>query len=126
MKFKHAINEVSAPEEYEIPEYDQGALIDALMSEKPDIELKTVFGEAFYPKVMRWLDLRLKKIKVPDEAKNYVGGSLKYKLDQYLEKDNEEDAYEENAETLSREILNAINEWDKKVIKDMNLPAPKL
>ena len=126
MKFKNAINEVSAPEDYEVPEYDQGALIDALMADKPDLELKTVFGEAFWPKVLRWLNLRLKKIKASLESNNYIGGPLRYKLDQYLEKGEDEDVYEENAETLSREILGSIEEWNKKVVKDMNLPEPKL
>jgi len=126
MKFQDAVNEVVTPDEYKVPEYDQGALIDAIVSEKPDIEIKKVFGEAFYPKIARWLNERLKKIKVSPEATNYVGGPLKYKLDAYLEKNKDEETYQENAETLSREILSAIKDWDKKVVKDINLPEPKL
>jgi hypothetical protein len=123
MKFNKALRE--AVPEYEIPEYDEGALVDALMSNKPALDLKEVFGEAFYPKIIRWLEKRLKKINVPPEVTNYVGGPLKYKFDTYLEKNKDEDTYRDNAEVLSREILKAIEEWGKKVMKDNDLPEPK-
>ncbi len=110
--------------EYEIPEYDEKALQDALISNKPEVDLKEVFGEAFYPKVERWLNNKFKKIKTPDDASNYIGGEFKYKLDLYLKKDNVgEPEYKDNAETLSRELLNSIEEWSLKVVKDKELPA---
>jgi hypothetical protein len=113
--------------EYEIPEYDSGELKDAIVAEKPDLALKKTFGEAFWPKIQRWLDQRLKGINVPPEASNYVGGPLKYKLDQYLQKEEgNEQEYEENVEALVREILESIEEWGKKVVKDPNLPPPKM
>jgi len=110
---------------YEIPEYDEGALVDALTPEKPELKLKEVFGEAFYPKVKRWFDAKFKKIKAPKEATNYVGGIFKYKLDTHLQKEEvSEDEYQNNAEALARELLQAIDEWDKKVVKDHELPLP--
>lgn len=113
--------------DYEIPEYDEGALIDALVAEKPDIQLQNVFGEAFYPKIKRWLDKKLANIKVPEDVDNLVGGEFKYRLDTFLKKEDvSEDEYGDNAEILSREILQAIDEWDKKVVKDQDLPAPKV
>lgn len=110
--------------EYEIPEYDEGALVDALKSEKPDIQLKKVFGEAFYPKVKRWLDDKFKPIDTPEDVDNLVGGEFKFKLDTYLKKEEApEDEYNTNAETLARELLNAVDEWGKKVVKDQELPS---
>lgn len=111
--------------EYEIPEYDEGALIEALISKKPELKLKEVFGEAFYPKVKRWLDAKFKNLKTPKEATNYVGGIFKYKLDIYMQKEEvSEDEYQNNSESLTREILQAIEEWGKKVVKDQELPPP--
>jgi len=111
--------------EYEIPEYDEGALIEALVFEKPELKLKEVFGEAFYPKVKRWLDAKFKNLKAPKEATNYIGGIFKYKLDTYLQKEEvSEDEYQNNSELLTREILQAISEWSKKVVKDQELPLP--
>lgn len=111
--------------EYEIPEYDEGALIEALISKKPELKLKEVFGEAFYPKVKRWLDAKFKNLKTPKKATNYVGGIFKYKLDIYMQKEEvSEDEYQNNSESLTREILQAIEEWGKKVVKDQELPPP--
>lgn len=110
--------------EYEIPEYDEGALVDAIKSEKPDIQLKEVFGEAFYPKVIRWFNDKLKAINTPEDVDNLVGGEFKYKLDTYLKKEEvSEDEYNTNAETLARELLGATDEWSKKVVKDQELPS---
>lgn len=110
--------------EYEIPEYDEKALRDAIMDNKPELELEEVFGEAFYPKVERWLNNKLKKIKIPSDAGNYIGGEFKYKLDIYLKKDDEApDMYEDSVETLARELLNSIEEWKMKVVKDPELPS---
>ena len=111
--------------DYEIPEYDEGALIDALQAEKPQPDLKEVFGEAFYPKVMRWLSEKLRPIDTPEDVDNLVGGPLRYKLDVYLKKDEvSEDEYHSNTEILARELLQAIDKWNDKVVKDPNLPAP--
>ena len=127
MNLNEFLNDLKeAVSQYEIPEYDEGSLVEALMAEKPELDLEDVFGEAFYPKVERWLNLRLKNIAVPAEARNYVGGPLKYKLDQYLKADEVSDEeYKENAESLAREILQAIEKWDKKVVKDEELPPPQ-
>ena len=111
--------------QYEIPEYDESALVEALVAEKPELEIEEVFGEAFYPKIKRWLDEKLKNVEAPKEAKNYVGGIFKYKIDTYLQKDEvSEDEYQNNAEALAREILQAVEEWNKKVVKDQELPKP--
>ena len=110
--------------EYEIQEYDEGSLVDALKSEKPELQLKKVFGEAFYPKVKRWLDDKFSSISAPEDVDNLIGGEFKFKLDTYLKKDEgPEDEYNTNAETLARELLNAVDEWGKKVVKDQELPA---
>jgi len=122
-EFLNGLHEVIP--EYEIPEYDEGALIDALTSEKPELQLKEVFGESFYPKIKRWFDTKFKKTKIPEEATNYIGGIFKYKLDIHLQKEEvSDDEYQNNIETLSRELLQAIGKWGKKVIKDQELPPP--
>lgn len=114
-------------DDYKIPEYDEGALTDALMSDKPEFNMKDVFGEAFYPKIERWLKEKLKNIKVPKEGQNYMGGELRYKLDQYLQKEDvSENEFKNNAKILTREILQAIESWSKKIIKDQELPKPTL
>lgn len=112
--------------DYQIPEYDQGSLIDALMADKPELELEEVFGESFYPKVKRWLDNKLKNVRIPSNASNLVGGKFGAKLDNFLEKNEVSDEeYRDNAATLAREVLNAIEEWDNMVIKPMDLPEPR-
>jgi len=125
MKLNEFLNDLKeAIPEYEIPEYDEGALVDSLKAEKPEIQIKNVFGEAFYPKVKRWLDNKFNAIKTPKDVDNLVGGEFKYKLDTYLKKEEvSEDEYNTNAETLAREILSAVEEWDKKVVKDQELPS---
>lgn len=123
-EFIDRLNEVVP--DYEIPEYNVGSLIDALTANKPYLALEEVFGEAFYPKVKRWLDDRLKNVKAPKDADNLVGGEFGAKLDTFLQKETtSNDEYRDNAELLAREILNAIKEWDKRVVKPQDLPEPR-
>lgn len=109
---------------FETTQFNDGDIIDALMSQKPDVKLKVVFGEDFWPKVERWLKVELKNIKVSDEEDDVVGGELRAKLDKYLE--SETPGYEENAKALTRAIMNSYKEWSKKEMKDKDLPHNKV
>jgi hypothetical protein len=109
---------------FETTQYSDEDIIEALLSEKPENELKSVFGEDFWPKIKRWLDVELKDVKVSDEEKEIIGGELKAKLDKYLER--EEPEYEENAKDLARTILNSYKKWSEKEIKDKDLPHEKI
>lgn len=105
---------------FEIPEYNEEDIEDALKSNKPEVELKEVFGADFWPKVQRWLNQELKDIKITKEDANVIGGPLRAKLNVYLEK--EEQSYEENVKSLTRAIINAYKSWSEKQVKDKDLP----
>jgi len=104
-------------------EYREEDIRDAILNEKPYIKLKEIFKPDFWPKIERWLNNELKNIKVDEEEINRPGGELKAKLEKYLEADT--DRYDDNVETLGREIINVYNKWNQKEIKDMDLPGSR-
>jgi hypothetical protein len=104
-------------------EYREEDIREAIISEKPYLELKKIFTSEFWPKLERWLNSELKNIKVTEEETNRPGGELKAKLEKYLEVNT--DSYEENVGILAREIINSYEKWDKKEIKDMNFPKSR-
>jgi hypothetical protein len=106
----------------DIPQYNESDIIDAITSDNPEVNLKKVFPRDFLPKVMRWLEDKLKDVKVGKDAKNIVGGELRVKLDKYLEAEEGEDTYEDNAEMLVRELLNSIDKWNEYETKPKDLP----
>lgn len=124
LKSLNELEDIDSLEKSDIVKYNDEDIIDALMSEKPDVELKDVFGEDFWPKVERWLNIELKNTKVNDEESKIIGGSLRAKLDKYL--DREEPEYENNAKTLARYLINSYQEWAEKEIKDKDLPHKKI
>lgn len=115
------INSAEAMPKFELPQYNEGDIIQAFMSEKPDVELRDVFGDEFWPKVQRWLNIELKDVKVDKGANNLVGGPLRAKLDIYLEKDDST-TYPENVKALARALQNSYKKWNEKEIKDKDLP----
>lgn len=117
MKLHEVIDDLSG---IEIAEFDSASVRDALSSEKPEVKLKNAFGEAFWPKIKRWLDKKLKSIKISKEEEDLIGAPLRPKLEKYLKKDS--DQYEANIETLIREISNVYNEWKDEEFKDKDLP----
>jgi len=109
---------------FDTTKYNEEDIIDAFISEKPEVKLNDVFGEDFWPKVKRWLDIEFKDVKINDEEKNIVGGELRAKLDKYLEHESAE--YEDNAKNLTRELMNSYKKWSEKEIKDKDLPHEKI
>lgn len=127
-KLSDLLNEINAAEampKFELPQYNESDIIQAFMSDKPEVELRDVFGDEFWPKVLRWLNIELKDIKVNKSANNLVGGPLKAKLDIYLEKDDAQ-LYQENAKALSRALQNSYKKWNEKEIKDKDLPRTEV
>jgi len=103
--------------------YRESDIRDAIINEKPYLKLKNIFQVEFWPKIERWLNNELKKIKVSEDDINRPGGELKAKLEKYLEA--ETDRYDDNVSTLSREIINAHEKWNEKEIKDMDMPSSR-
>lgn len=104
------------------PEYSEKEIIDALQSEEPYLELKGIFDRSFFPKVERWIDKRLAKVKVDPEAKKLKGGELRAKLDKELDKDKGDREYDINTEIFARELLDSIDKWNQYENKPENLP----
>lgn len=124
MKLNDILEQVYALADTELPQFNQTEILEAIISDKPLVALKNVFPRDFYPKVVRWLERKLKDIEVSKEAENEVGGTFKAKLDKYLEKETV--YYESNAEALVRELISSYEEWDEKVVKPKELPDVKL
>lgn len=122
MRFRSILEQFSDfdPDSFEYKEQD---IRDAIIDEKPYIKLKEIFQPDLWPKVERWLNNELKNIKINDDEANRPGGIMKAKLEKYLEVDTE--SYESNIDTFVRSILNAHANWDKKEIKDLNLPKDR-
>jgi hypothetical protein len=114
------LNEQDEIPRFESTQYNEADIVDALMGDNPEVDLKSVFGDEFWPKVKRWLDVELKDAKVNKEASNVVGGKMRAQLDIYL--DHEETEYKDNAKALARNLLSSYKKWNEKEIKDQDLP----
>ena len=103
-------------------EYDEEEIIEAIKSDKPEVHLKTIFGNTIWPKVKRWLDVELKDTEIDKEGENVIGGLLGAKLNAYLEKDKSETEYDENVKSLVRGLMNAFKKWNDEQVKPLDLP----
>lgn len=117
------LDEVLSLADREDPQYSEEAIIDALQSEEPYLDLKGIFDRSFFPKIERWLDKRLAKVEVDPEAKKFKGGILRAKLDKELEKEKGDREYDISTEILARELLSSIDEWNKYENKPKDLPV---
>lgn len=124
MKLNDIFEQVYALADTEIPQFNQTEIVEAIVANKPLVALKNVFPRDFYPKVVRWLERKLKDVEAPEDSENELGGTFKGKLDKYLEKDTIH--YESNAQALVRELIKAYEEWDEKVVKPKDLPDVRL
>lgn len=108
------------------PQYNESEIIDALMSDEPYINLKRIFERDFFPKVIRWIEQKIKKIKPQKNAEKLKGGEFGARLGKYLDKDKGEQQFESNAEMLTRELLNSIDKWNDYETKPKDLPDVSL
>jgi hypothetical protein len=119
------LNELIDPDDYEgIPEYTDSQIQDAFVSKEPVQALRSAFKD-MWPKVSKWLRIRLRDVKVDKAvADNEIGGLLKAKLDTFL--DSETEYFEDNALTLTRELLACIASWQNKKVKPKDIPQPMM
>ena len=107
-------------EKAELTTYNEDDIKDALSAEKPEIELKRVFGMSFWPKVERYLQKELNVVKLDKEDKNVIGGELKARLSIFLERDTPR--FEENLKAMTRGIVNSYKKWSEMQNKSIDLP----
>jgi hypothetical protein len=124
MKLNDILNELEELEDKEHIAFAEEDIESAIMADDPYNELKKVFPRELLPKVYRWLERKLKKVKVPEEAENLEGGEFGAKLDKYLEKDSND--YEENVELLVRELLASYDKWEEYKTKPRDFPDVRL
>lgn len=110
----------------DMPEFNSEDIKNAFISKEPLVALKNVFPRDFLPKVIRWIEKKLSNVSVESGSENMVGGELRAKLNKYLERDQGQKIYNENAETLVRELLRSYDEWNNQEIKPMDLPQFKI
>lgn len=104
----------------ELTTYNEDDIKEALSAEKPEIELKKVFGMSFWPKIQRYLEGELKVVNLDKADKNLIGGELKARLNIFLEKDTPR--FEENLKAMTRGIVNSYKKWSEMQNKSMDLP----
>jgi hypothetical protein len=109
-------------ENKDLMKYNEEDIQDAITSDNPYSQLKKVFPRDFLPKVYRWLKEKLKNVKLNKEEINIEGGEFRAKLDKYLQKDKGEDAHEDMAEMLVRELMRSIEKWNDYETKPKDLP----
>lgn len=109
-------------ENKEFMQYNEEEIEDAISSDNPYSELKKVFPRDFLPKVMRWIEKKIKNVEVTDKSKNLEGGEFRAKLDKYLDKDKGDEAYNNMVEMLVRELLHSIEKWNEYETKPKDLP----
>ncbi len=104
----------------ELTAYNEDDIKTALSSDKPEVELKEVFGMSFWPKVERYLNKELSVVTLDRADKNVVGGELRARLNIFLEKDTPR--FEENVKAMTRGIVNAYKKWSEMQNKSRDLP----
>lgn len=109
-------------ENKEFMQYNEEEIEDAISSDNPYSELKKVFPRDFLPKVMRWIEKKIKNVEITDKSKNLEGGEFRAKLDKYLDKDKGDEAYNNMVEMLVRELLHSIEKWNEYETKPKDLP----
>jgi hypothetical protein len=107
-------------EKAELTTYNEDDIKGALSAEKPEIELKKVFGMSFWPKIQRYLENELKVVNLDKADKNLIGGELKARLNIFLEKGTPR--FEENLKAMTRGIVNSYKRWSEMQNKSMDLP----
>lgn len=108
------------------PQFNESEIIEAFMSEEPYVNLKRVFDRDFFPKVIRWVERKIKEVEAPENAEKMKGGEFGARLGKYLDKDKGEWQFESNAEMMARELLNSIDKWNDYEIKPKDLPDVSL
>jgi len=120
------LNELLEPNDYidNLAEYTDSQIQQAFVSDEPVQELKDTFKD-MWPLVSEWLRKRLASVKVDKkDADNEIGGLLRAKLEKYLNSNSE--YFEDNALTLTRELLACINDWKDKKVRPKQLPQPMM
>lgn len=107
----------------DMPSFNDKDILIAITSEDPYVALKDVFERDFFPKVIRWINKKIKNVKVNEEDKNKIGGEFASKLKKYLELDKGRVIFEKNALILVRELISAIEKWYSYENKPYDLPG---
>ena len=123
MKWNDALDEVIIEEP---PEWDIDELAEKLASNAPEDGLMSIFGQQYFPKVHRWLEAKLRKIKPYEEWAEKKESELQAKIKTYIDAGKVSTQRRvSNARILAREILNAYDEWEEYDIKMQDLPKER-
>lgn len=123
MKLNDALNEIIMEEP---PEWDIDELAEKLSSDSPENGLMNIFGQRYFAKVYRWLEVKLKKIKPYEEWAEKKESELQAKIKTYIDAGKVgTQRKKSNARILSREILHSYDEWNEYDVKTTDLPKER-
>jgi len=109
-------------ENKELMRYNEEEIEGAIASDNPYSELKKVFPRDFFPKIIRWIEQKIKDIEIKEKDKNVEGGEFKAKLDKYLDEPKGQKTYENMIKLLVRELMRSIEKWEEYETKPKDLP----